>query len=109
LPVNKFGSGFPLYENSTTSDANFQYAKSFFNLNKLYKAPGSALRFCEETKEQISGITIPWVYIGTLFSTFCWHVEDLWLNSINYNHLGAIKTWYVVPASDKEKFDKYVL
>lgn len=44
-----------------------------------------------------------------LFSTFCWHVEDLWLNSINYSHKGGIKVWYVIPESDKELFDAYVL
>ena len=53
-------------------------------------------------------MTTPWVYMGMMFSTFCWHVEDLWLNSFNYSHIGSTKTWYVVPKSHKEKFDKYV-
>lgn len=43
-----------------------------------------------------------------MFSTFCWHVEDLWLNSLNYSHTGDIKTWYVIPKSYKEKFDAFV-
>lgn len=47
--------------------------------------------------------------MGMLFSSFCWHVEDMWLNSINYSHKGAVKTWYVVPESHKEAFDAYVL
>lgn len=42
------------------------------------------------------------------FSSFCWHVEDLWVNSLNYNHKGGIKTWYFIPGSYKEKFDKYI-
>lgn len=46
--------------------------------------------------------------MGSLFSTFCWHVEDLWVNSLNYNHKGGIKTWYVVPGSHKEIFDTYI-
>lgn len=33
----------------------------------------------------------------------------MWLNSLNYSHRGAIKTWYVIPESDKEAFDAYVL
>ena len=47
--------------------------------------------------------------MGMMFSTFCWHVEDLWLNSLNYSHKGAIKTWYVVPESDKQAFDDFIL
>lgn len=43
------------------------------------------------------------------FSSFCWHVEDLGLNSLNYSHVGGVKTWYVIPESDKEKFDAYVI
>lgn len=47
--------------------------------------------------------------MGMQFSSFCWHVEDLWLNSLNYSHCGSTKTWYVVPEADKEKFDEYVI
>ena len=46
--------------------------------------------------------------MGMIFSTFCWHVEDLWLNSINYSHKGATKIWYVIPEEDKQKFDVFV-
>jgi hypothetical protein len=59
-------------------------------------------------KDRISGISQPWMYVGMQFATFCWHVEDLFLNSINYHHSGDTKTWYVVPGSHKEIFDKYV-
>lgn len=37
---------------------------------------------------------MPWLYIGMVFSSFCWHVEDNYLYSINYMHFGANKTWY---------------
>ena len=59
--------------------------------------------------ERISGVTTPWVYMGMMFSSFCWHVEDLGVNSINYNHIGNIKTWYIIPEADKDKFDEYVI
>jgi histone demethylase JARID1 len=62
----------------------------------------------DEKDEQISGISQPWMYVGMRFATFCWHVEDLFLNSVNYNHEGSTKTWYVVPAKHKELFDSYV-
>lgn len=31
------------------------------------------------------------------------------MNSLNYNHKGSTKTWYIVPESDKEKMDDYIL
>jgi hypothetical protein len=77
-------------------------------LNNIYKSPLSILQIAEEKKEFISGVTMPWVYMGMMFSSFCWHVEDLWLNSLNYSHKGGIKTWYVIPAKYKEKFDEFV-
>jgi hypothetical protein len=41
----------------------------------------------------IDGINKPWLYLGMLFSSFCWHREDIYLASINYLHLGAAKQW----------------
>ncbi len=58
--------------------------------------------------KDISGINIPWLYIGMKYSTFCWHYEDLMLNSINYSHWGHPKVWYCVPDYDREKFEKAV-
>lgn len=41
----------------------------------------------------VQGLTYPWLYFGALFATFCWHVEDHFLYSLNYLHTGAPKTW----------------
>lgn len=49
------------------------------------------------------------LYIGMLFSTFAWHVEDVYLYSINYHHFGAPKTWYGVPGSEADSFEKVVM
>ena len=56
-------------------------------------------------KGDAPGVSSPMLYIGMLFATFAWHVEDHYLYSINYQHLGAAKTWYGVPASDADAFE----
>jgi histone demethylase JARID1 len=43
-----------------------------------------------------------------LFSSFCWHREDVYLASINYMHAGEGKQWYVIPG-DKAKAFKSVM
>lgn len=101
LPSSLYGSGFPTRKVFNWLDADFSYENNFFNLNNLYKSPHSILRIIDDKKEKISGITIPWMYVGMQFATFCWHVEDLYLNSVNYNHNGETKTWYVIPGHHK--------
>lgn len=34
---------------------------------------GNLLRHVEEN---IPGVMVPWVYVGMLFSSFAWHIED---------------------------------
>jgi [histone H3]-trimethyl-L-lysine4 demethylase len=42
--------------------------------------------------------------MGMLFSTFCWHREDINLASINYMHCGESKQWYGIPGSKAKAF-----
>ncbi|KAL9471033.1 hypothetical protein ACSS6W_008974 [Trichoderma asperelloides] len=92
------GSGFPTIE----KHPNNPYAADPWNLNVLPFHPDSLFR---HIKSDISGMTVPWVYVGMIFSTFCWHNEDHYAYSANYQHLGATKTWYGIPGEDAEKFE----
>ena len=50
IPVKKYGSGFPTYKNSKSSDEVFDYYTNLFNLNNLYKSPQSLLKVADERK-----------------------------------------------------------
>nr|VDD44171.1 unnamed protein product [Brassica oleracea] len=80
-----------------------QYVVSGWNLNNLPRLPGSVLSF-EDCN--ISGVLVPWLYVGMCFSSFCWHVEDHHLYSLNYHHFGEPKVWYGVPGSNATALEK---
>ncbi|KAI5857437.1 jumonji superfamily protein [Durotheca rogersii] len=96
------GSGFPTAERNPCDP----YSTDPWNLNLMPLHPESLFR---HIKSDISGMTVPWVYVGMIFSTFCWHNEDHFAYSINYQHFGATKTWYGIPADDTEKFEKAMM
>lgn len=74
-----------------------------WNLNVIPVAPQSLFT---HIKTDISGMMVPWLYVGMCFSAFCWHNEDHYTYSINYMHWGETKTWYGVPGSDTAKFEE---
>ncbi|KAG2309078.1 hypothetical protein Bca52824_028826 [Brassica carinata] len=76
---------------------------SGWNLNNLSRLSGSLLSF---ERGDIPGVLVPWVYVGMCFSSFCWHVEDHHLYSVNYNHFGEPKIWYGVPGSHATSLEK---
>ncbi|EEQ36154.1 hypothetical protein CLUG_00277 [Clavispora lusitaniae ATCC 42720] len=100
-------SGFPTMEiPKSPYDSNAdgsQYIHHPWNLTRLPFAKGSLLNFINST---ISGMTIPWIYVGSLLSTFCWHVEDHYTLSANYCHFGNVKKWYGIPSSYADEFEK---
>ncbi|KAE9555091.1 hypothetical protein FO519_001666 [Halicephalobus sp. NKZ332] len=110
LNSGNFGSGFPIMpknkEEREKMNEQFRfYAQHPWNLNNMPVANKSAFSHLEAN---ISGMTIPWVYVGMCFSLFCWHVEDHWTYSINYMHEGETKVWYGIPEKDAAKFDDFM-
>jgi len=104
LDTQLYGSGFPTAEDvlkSSPTDLK-EYVDSEWNLHNLKDNPLNLLRHEEE---QVPGVVLPYVYVGVLFSSFCWHVEDSYLYSINYCHTGAPKIWYGVPPTQGEALD----
>ncbi|KZS97879.1 hypothetical protein SISNIDRAFT_449471 [Sistotremastrum niveocremeum HHB9708] len=92
------GSAMPSLETHPTEP----YSRDGWNLNNMPINPDSLLRYI---KSDISGMTVPWTYVGMIFSTFCWHNEDHYTYSINFMHWGETKTWYGIPGDDAEKFE----
>lgn len=93
------GSGFPTVERNPLDP----YSQDPWNLNVL---PFYGDSLFKHIKSDISGMTVPWVYVGMCFSTFCWHNEDHYAYSANYQHFGATKTWYGIPGRDAEAFEE---
>ncbi|XP_014249418.1 lysine-specific demethylase lid-like [Cimex lectularius] len=99
------GSGFPTKDSHSSEMENpdiLQYIESPWNLNNMPVLQGSVL---SHISANISGMKVPWMYVGMCFATFCWHNEDHWSYSINYLHWGEPKTWYGVPGSYAEQFE----
>ncbi|KAG8732779.1 hypothetical protein FRC11_011022 [Ceratobasidium sp. 423] len=92
------GSAMPTVE----SHPRDPYSRDPWNVNNLPILQDSMLRYI---KSDISGMTVPWTYVGMLFSTFCWHNEDHYTYSLNYMHWGETKTWYGIPGEDAQKFE----
>lgn len=97
------GSGFPTKSSANLFQGDKEYAESSWNLNNLPVLEGSVLGYINA---DISGMKVPWMYVGMCFATFCWHNEDHWSYSINYLHWGEAKTWYGVPGSKAEAFEE---
>jgi histone demethylase JARID1 len=88
LDTGTVGSGFP--RRGESDDA---YASHPWNVNNFPKLDGVHASLLKNVHDNIRGVIVPWLYIGMMFSAFCWHVEDHLFYSINYNHYGAPKQW----------------
>uniref|UniRef100_G3QPI6 [histone H3]-trimethyl-L-lysine(4) demethylase n=1 Tax=Gorilla gorilla gorilla TaxID=9595 RepID=G3QPI6_GORGO len=99
-----FGSGFPVKDGRRKIlPEEEEYALSGWNLNNMPVLEQSVLA---HINVDISGMKVPWLYVGMCFSSFCWHIEDHWSYSINYLHWGEPKTWYGVPSHAAEQLEE---
>jgi hypothetical protein len=80
-----------------STDAEKIYSEHPWNINNMPRSRASMLRYLLGDG-LITGVMVPWLYVGSCLSAFCWHVEDHALYSVNYLHMGAPKIWYGVPA-----------
>ncbi|XP_061178889.1 lysine-specific demethylase 5A-like isoform X2 [Saccostrea echinata] len=102
IHASEMGSGFPTKDTKDMFPEDEEYINSGWNLNNLPVLEQSVL--CHINAD-ISGMKIPWCYVGMCFSSFCWHNEDHWSYSINYMHWGEPKTWYGVPGAMADLFE----
>jgi len=68
-PAAKLSGGAPV----AAERSAVEYCKSAWNLTTLPTASGSLLQLLGA---DISGVVVPWLYVGGPFSSFCWHNED---------------------------------
>ncbi|GBM72326.1 Protein Jumonji [Araneus ventricosus] len=76
------------------------FAKHPWNLKVLTNNSRSVLR----SMGPLSGITVPTLHVGMLFTTGCWYRDPHSFPWIEYLHTGASKIWYGIPANGCEKF-----
>lgn len=80
METGVFGSGFPKMSGQDGFTSEEQYTKSGWNLNNFPRLPGSVLSY---ESSDISGVLVPWLYIGMCFSSFCW-VRQLFFFLLNF-------------------------
>ncbi|TRY57612.1 hypothetical protein DNTS_021047 [Danionella cerebrum] len=98
-----FGSGFPIKGGKfKVAPQDEKYLQCGWNLNNMAMMTPSVLT---HVPADICGMTLPWLYVGMCFSSFCWHIEDHWSYSINYLHWGEPKTWYGAPGFAAEQLE----
>lgn len=88
-----FPSPGPKTKNSTCS-------KHPWNLKVLTNNHSSILR----SIGPITGVTVPTLHVGMLFSACCWYRDPHGLPWIEYLHTGGSKIWYSVPNEQSSNF-----
>ncbi|KAL3531223.1 hypothetical protein ACH5RR_010545 [Cinchona calisaya] len=104
IETGVFGSGFPVNSNSTEIPKYPEYLESGWNLNNIFKLPGSLLCYEKDGNATL----LPRLSTGMCFSSVFWKVEEHHLYSLSYVHLGCPKIWYAIPGRYCYKFERVV-
>jgi hypothetical protein len=83
------------------------HKNSSWELRDLALSDKSVLKHLEGS-QNTKGVTVPWLYLGSHLSAFCWHAEDQYLCSISYLHDGAPKVWYSVPGHQRALLEQAI-
>ena len=75
LDTGLLGSGFPL-DLSSQNEKFLQYAKDVWNINNFPQQKGKIPSLLRHIEDKITGVMVPWMYVGMMYSAFCWHLED---------------------------------
>lgn len=94
-----WGYGFPTPGPKAKGSA---CAKHPWNLKVLTNNHGSILR----SIGPVTGVTVPTLHVGMLFSAVCWYRDPHGLPWIEYLHTGGRKIWYGVPDEQSDNFRK---
>ncbi|XP_031618620.1 protein Jumonji [Contarinia nasturtii] len=92
-----WGYGFPTPGPKTK---NSTCSKHPWNLKVLTNNHNSILR----SIGPITGVTVPTLHVGMLFSACCWYRDPHGLPWIEYLHTGGSKIWYSVPNEQSANF-----
>ena len=88
-----------------TSEDNLQKKSHRWNLANVPLDSQSCFRYLNFDKGDYTSSKYDF---GMLCSVSGWSINDTYLPSVDYQHLGAPKIWYVIPPEDMEKFEKYL-
>ena len=102
----EYGSDLDTQEVGSVFPSEGAMASDEWNLNLLPRLSSSILTLLDDV--DIEGISIPWLYVGMLFSAFCWHNEDHYSYSINYVSEGEDKQWYGVGSHNAATFERVI-
>lgn len=91
--------------NPKVTDTQLVEESDRWNLSDIPLDNDSCLKFLDLDK---GDYTSSKYNVGMMFSASGWLVNDSFLPSVDYQHLGSSKVWYVIPPEDFEKFEEYL-